>query len=43
MRPTALALLACLGLAAQPLDLDTLGAQAFRAGYPLTAMAGSLP
>jgi hypothetical protein len=45
MHPTALALLACLGLAAQPanpaqpLDLDTLGAQAFRAGYPLTAMA----
>jgi hypothetical protein len=51
MRPAALALLACLGLAAQPLnparppdpappaDLDTLGAQAFRTGYPLTAMA----
>jgi hypothetical protein len=45
MRLAVLALLACLGLAAhqltsaQPLDLDTLGAQAFRAGYPLTAMA----
>jgi hypothetical protein len=51
MRPAALALLACLGLVAQPpdavrpldpaqpLDLDTLGAQAFRSGYPLTAMA----
>lgn len=50
MRLAALALLAWFGLAAQPfdqakpdpvkpLDLDTLGAQAFRAGYPLTAMA----
>jgi hypothetical protein len=45
MRPAVLALLACVGLAAQPLspaqplDLDTLGAQAFRAGYPLSAMA----
>jgi hypothetical protein len=45
MRSAALALLACFGLAAQPpdpaqpLDLDTLGAQAFRTGYPLTAMA----
>ena len=40
MRPTALAMLACLGFAAQTLDLYTLGAQAFRAGCPLTAMAG---
>ncbi len=46
MRHAALALLACIGLLAQspapqkPLDLDTLGAQAFRAGYTLTAMAG---
>ena len=45
MRLAALALLAYCGLAAQspdlqkPLDLDTLGAQVFRAGYPLTAMA----
>jgi hypothetical protein len=51
MRLAALALLAGLGLAAsppgsvqqpviaQPLDLDTLGARAFRAGYALTAMA----
>jgi hypothetical protein len=46
MRSAAFALLACLGLAAlpldpaaQPLDFDTLGAQALRTGYPLLAMA----
>lgn len=40
MRSAAFALLACLGLMAQPLDLETIGAQAFRTGYPLLAMAG---
>ena len=39
MRYAVLVLLACSGLVAQPLDLETLGAQAFRSGYPLTAMA----
>jgi hypothetical protein len=46
MRSAAFALLACLGLAAQPPgpaaqppDFDTLGAQAFRLSYPLMGMA----